>query len=297
MAGAGAVMAAAALPVGAEDKAKSGFRYSLNTATIMGQKQPLTAEIEMVSKAGYDAIEPWVREIDGYVKGGGTLKDLRKLLADSKLTVENAIGFFDWVVDDEVKRAKGLEEAKRVMDMIAQIGCTHVAAPPCGATNVAIPVEKAAERYKALLELGDKAGVIPMLELWGTSKTLSKIDEGVAIAKASGHAKASLLLDVFHLYKAGCDFNEIKKLDGAMLPVFHMNDYPAEPPRDKANDSMRVYPGDGAAPLKQLMADLRAIGFKGILSLEIFNRAEWAKDAGAVVKTGLEKMKSLGSGV
>jgi hypothetical protein len=40
------------------------------------------------AKAGFNAIEPWVNEIDAYVTKGGTLKDLGKRIADAGLTVE-----------------------------------------------------------------------------------------------------------------------------------------------------------------------------------------------------------------
>ena len=43
-----------------------------------------------------------------------------------------------------------------------------------------------------------------------------------------------------------------------------MNDYPAEPPRDAITDAHRVYPGDGVAPLKEMLRDLRGLGFRGV---------------------------------
>jgi len=270
---------------------KDAFRYSLNTSTISGQKLPLVQEIEIAAKAGYDAIEPWVRELDAYVKGGGSLKDLGKLLADKSLFVPNVIGFFHWAVDDEARRAKGLAEAQRNMEMLAQLGCKHIAAPPCGVDRVVIPVDKAAARYSALLELGAKTGVVPMLEVWGHAKTLGRLEDATQIAAACGKPQACILLDVFHLYKGGSDFAGIRKLKGAMLPAFHMNDYPAAPSPAALDDSKRVYPGDGVAPLAQLFKDLRAIGFSGALSLELFNREYWKQDALSVAKTGLEKMK------
>ena len=52
------------------------FRYCLNTSTLRGHKLPLLQEVEIASKAGYSGIEPWIGEIEEYVKGGGTLKDL-----------------------------------------------------------------------------------------------------------------------------------------------------------------------------------------------------------------------------
>src|SRR5438309_7161183 len=67
------------------------FRYCLNTSTLMGQKLPISQVVDIAAKAGYDAIEPWIRELDEHVKGGGSLDDLRKRIADRGLAVESAI--------------------------------------------------------------------------------------------------------------------------------------------------------------------------------------------------------------
>jgi len=273
-------------------KPQASFRFGLNTSTISGQKLPLVQEIEIAAKAGYEAIEPWISELDAYVKGGGSLKDLRKLLSDKGLAVPNAIGFFEWAVDDDALRAKGLEEARRNLDLVAQIGGTGLAAPAFGADKVHVPAARAAERYPALMALGAKAGVTPLLEVWGFSKTLTTLDEALEVAAACGPSRVCILLDVYHLYKGGSGFAGIKQLKGAALPCFHMNDYPASPPRETIDDADRVYCGDGIAPLAQLFKDLRAIGFSGVLSLELFNKGYWKQDPLTVAKTGLEKMKA-----
>ncbi len=83
----------------------------------------------MAAKAGYDAIEPWIRDIQDYVSKGGTLAELRKRISDHGLAVPSAIGFAKWIVDDDTERAKGLEEARRDMAMMAEIGGTRIAAP------------------------------------------------------------------------------------------------------------------------------------------------------------------------
>src|SRR5215471_4246737 len=106
------------------------FRYMLNTSTIRGQKVPITEAIAVAAKAGFHAVEPWINELDTFVKSGGSLKDLGKRIADVGLTVESAIGFAEWIVDDEMKRKKGLETAKRDMDYVQQIGGKRLAAPP-----------------------------------------------------------------------------------------------------------------------------------------------------------------------
>jgi sugar phosphate isomerase/epimerase len=240
------------------------FRYCFNTSTIRGQKLSLEKEIEITAQAGYNAIEPWVDKIHGYVRDGGDLKDIRKQINDSGLTVESAISFFRWVVDDDAERAKGLEQVKRDMDVLAQIGGKRIAAPPAGATREAgLDLMKAAERYRALLELGERMGIVPQLEIWGSSKNLHRLGEAMFVVIESGHPKACLLPDVYH----------------------------TDPPIETIGERDRVYPGDGIAPLTQIIRDLQANGSRAFLSLELFNPNYWKQDPLAVAKTGLAKMK------
>jgi sugar phosphate isomerase/epimerase len=270
------------------------FVFCLNTSTISGQKVPLAEEVEIAAKAGYGAIEPWVRELEQHVKDGGSLKDVAKRAADRGLVVPDVIGFFEWVVDDEGRRKKGLEAAKRAMDLALQVGSQRIAAPPVGATDqTGLDLMRAAERYRALLEVGDKVGVVPQVEVWGFSKSLGRLGECTLVAVESSHPKACVLADVYHLHKGGSGFTGLKLLGPAALQVFHMNDYPAKPPPAEITDAHRVYPGDGVAPLKEVLRDLRRLGFRGVLSLELFNRDYWKQDALLVARTGLEKMRAV----
>jgi 2-keto-myo-inositol isomerase len=269
------------------------FRYCLNTSTISGQKLSIVEEVEIAAKCGYNAIEPWIRELDEFAKNGGNLKDLGKRIHDHGLVVPSSIGFAEWIVDDEAKRKKGLEEAKRNMDMVQQIGGERLAAPPVGATNQTdLALLKATERYRTLLDIGLKIGVVPQVEVWGFSKSLSRVGETALIALECGRPEALILPDVYHLYKGGSDFTGLKLLAGSTFHMRHMNDYPVLP-RAEITDAHRVYPGDGAAPLTQLLRDVRLMGFRGYLSLELFNREYWKQDAMLVARTGLEKMKAV----
>lgn len=274
----------------------SPFRYCLNMSTIRGQKPTVDQEVEIAAKAGFNGIEPWIPNLRKFVEDGGKLADLGKKIADLGLTVDSAIGFAQWIVDDEKARANGLEEAKRDMDMLRQIGGTRIAAPPVGAHGGDAPkidLDAAAERYAALQKVGDDCGILPQLEVWGFSKNLSRLGEVAYVAASTGHAQTLLLLDAYHLYKGGSDFAGLDLFSDESLQVFHINDYPAAPPRDQMNDSHRVYPGDGIAPMTQILKSLGGKGRSITLSLELFNPDYWKQDAQEVANTGLAKMKAV----
>lgn len=270
------------------------FSYCLNTSTISGQSIGFLKEFELCAKAGYDGIEIWIRDLQNYVNNGGNLKDLKNRIIDLGLTVENAIGFAQWIVDDESTRNAGVEQLKREMDLLAQINCKRIAAPPAGASGGSmIDLFKVAERYHKILSEGENLGVTPQLEFWGTSANLYHIAQAMFVATAAGHPKACILPDVYHMFRGGSSFESLKMISGNTIQMFHFNDFVAEIPREKQTDNDRVYPGDGIAPYKQIINDLISAGGEKVVSLELFNKNYWDKDAFEVACTGLQKMKAL----
>jgi 2-keto-myo-inositol isomerase len=270
------------------------FSYCLNTSTISGQQTGFLKEFEIAAKAGYDGIEIWVRDLEKYLAEGGNQKDLKKYIADLGISVENAIGFAQWAVDDDATRKAGMEQLKREMEMLAQIGCKRIAAPPAGATSLPLlDLFKVAERYRQVLELGEQTGVLPQLEIWGPSANLHHISQALFVASATGHPNACILPDVYHMFRGGSSYHALKMMSGATIVMFHFNDYVDSIPREQQKDADRVYPGDGAAPFNIIIPYLRNSGGKKVLSLELFNKGYWEKDALEVAKTGLLKMKNV----
>jgi len=74
-----------------------------------------------------------------------------------------------------------------------------------------------------------------------------------------------------------------------MIAIFQFNDAPASPLLKELKDEHRVYPGDGILPLGQIFKDLKGTGFKGCISLEMYNPAYWKEDLQKVAETGLRK--------
>jgi sugar phosphate isomerase/epimerase len=248
-------------------KGESKLKYCLNTSTIHGEVIPIVDQVTIAQKAGYDAMEIWLRDVDKYTASGGNLSDLRKRISDAGLSLESAIAFAPWILMDETGHKKALEQAKKEMEVVVALGGKRIAAPPAGAVDGdLLNLDIAGERYRALLDLGRSVGCVPMLEVWGFSKNLSRLSEVLHVAAAAQHPDACVLPDVYHLYKGGSKFSDLGLLAGTKIPVFHMNDY-----------------------LKTVMAS----GFNGVLSLELFNREYWKLDPLENATVGLKKMKSV----
>ena len=270
------------------------FSYCLNTSTIRDCGLDIAEEIRVVGQAGYQGIELWLSEIDGYVDQGGQLSGLKQMLDHHGLKMPNIIAFFQWSNPDATLRKKELEEAKRVLTIARQLGCMYVAAPPSGIVDMAdLPLENIAEYYRDLLEIARNIGVKPLLEFWGHSKILCSLKQAMKVLELVNEPDAMLLADVFHMAKAGDSFDLLSKLKGTELGLFHVNDYPDAPDVSKLSDTRRVYPGDGVAPLDQIIGTLRDIGYAGMLSLELFSEEYQKNGAENVAKTGIQKMRRV----
>jgi sugar phosphate isomerase/epimerase len=278
-----------------ETPKRKPFRRCLNLGTLNAFNLSLEEEVDIAAQAGYQGCEPWIHKVQQFVEQGGKLADIRKRIDDLGLVVEGLVTFFPWAVDDENERTAGIEQMKREMDLALQLGSGTVAATAVGIADVRNnDFRTLGDRYRTILEIGDQIGVRPILEVWGGVQTLNSLSDLLAVAAWSGHPKAGLLLDVYHLYRGGSPFEGLSLLNGRQIVMFHMNDYPADPPREEQNDRHRLYCGDGVAPLPVIIKTLRDIGYEGALSFEVFNPTYTAtNDPLLVATTGLEKLNAV----
>lgn len=276
----------------APKKSKSKFAYCLNTSTISGQKPGLKKSIEIAAQAGYDHVEVWIRDVKAYKDEGNSLSALKKFMDDSNISVANTIGFAPWMVNDEEERKAGFKQMEEEMNMMAELGCTRIAAPPAG-VRAEQPVDlfDAGERLKQLIDLGRKTGVMPQLEFWGAHPNFYTLGQVLMVAAVADDTDVKILPDIYHLFRGGSGFDSLKMVSGDILDIMHINDYPGDIPREQQADKDRLYPGDGVAPVSDVLKYLAAMSGPKILSLELFNQEYWKQDALTVAKTGIQKMK------
>jgi 2-keto-myo-inositol isomerase len=267
------------------------FQTALNASTLFPFKLPIPEQVRVAAEAGFAGIELWVNDLDTYLAAGGTLPELRAVIADAGIAVVNAIAFFPWADADDATRERGFAQAEREMRMLAELGCAAVAAPPFG--NVAgVSLTAMAGHFAQLAALARGIGIEPYLEFWGRAHTLSRLSEALYVAMESGLPDAKLLLDPFHMYTGGSELASLAYLNGANIGIVHVNDYPAAPAREQITDAERVFPGAGVAPTHAFAAMLHRAGYHGYLSLELFVDTYPGQSALEVARRGLAAMRS-----
>ena len=116
------------------------------------------------------------------------------------------------------------------------------------------------------------------MEFLGFVDGIKNVASAWAIASGTGDPRATVVADVFHMIRGGGSVDDLLQLTGDRLANFHINDVPAQPDPLTQKDEDRVMVGEGIADLPRVIANLRTIGYRGPLSLELFNRDLWEED-------------------
>lgn len=265
------------------------FKAALNASTLFSFHLGVKEQVKIAAEAGYEGVELWVQDINAYLTGGGTVKELRRYVADTGIALVNAIAFFKWSDEDEVIRSHAFVQAEKEMELLSELGCAAIAAPPFGHVEH-VSLEAMAINFARLADLASRIGIKPYLEFWGRAKRLSRLSEAMYVAMESGVPDAQILLDPFHMYTGGSCIHSLAYIKGERIGIVHANDYPAVPVRETIADRDRVFPGEGIAPSAKLAQLLYESGYRGYLSLELFLELSGSMSALDVAKTGLASL-------
>jgi len=268
-------------------------KLAVNASTIRGYGLSLREQVKAAVAAGCSGYEPWMKDVHA-AKASGEFAETLKIARDSGLSFVNGIAFGQWVNPDAAVRTAGLEETKRDMAALAEMGCPNIAASMFGVQKPGSPKLTAsviAERYAPVVELGRKMGVRPLLEYWGHSVNMNRLEDVLEVLKLVGGEGNAVLADVYHTYRGGGSFETLRRLKPAQLPVLHVNDYPSDKPRASLVDADRVWPGDGVAPWAEIFAALDAAGLDPWLSVEVFNPSYWRSTPVDTLRAAIAKAR------
>jgi 2-keto-myo-inositol isomerase len=264
------------------------FVYCLNTSTI--RPTPLLEKIALAGAAGYQAIEPWNDEITAYLEQGGKIAELKRAIKCAGLKVVSMIALHGWITSAGAEHKRVLDDCRRRMAQAVELESPYIVASP---PQEVVDLGRAGDRFAELLEIGIGLGVVPSMEFLGFVDGVKNVDTAWAIASATGHPRATVVADVFHMIRGGGTVDDLLNVDGDQLACFHINDLPTSPDPLVQKDEDRVMVGDGIADLPRVITNLRAIGYRGPLSLELFNRGLWEQDPRDVITMGLERIRAL----
>ncbi len=208
-----------------------------------------------------------------YLRAGGTLPALRAALDDAGVTPA-CVNSIESISFNSKRAMRVLREMSEYLFYCCRsIGCDCVEVIGSFKVPAQSDAEIEEETAGALQMLADAAkpyGVRLALEYMGVAdSSVRTFAQALAIVRKAGRDNAGLLVDTWHHYAAGSKAEELLEAKSGEVFMAHISDCPAGAPGTIARADSYL-PGDGAAPLGAMLKNLDAIGYRGVLSAEIF---------------------------
>ncbi len=251
------------------------MELGLNGATTL--KADLATDIAVAGKAGFDFVEIWAAKLMGYLERGG-LPALRRDLKRAGVEAATLNSVEHVTFNDPSGHIRMLEDFQRFCRVAEAINAETVIVVPSPRPKGVSLASIERESVRVLRELSRIArpyGVRLAYEFLGFADcTVNTLAQCAEIVDKVARPNVGLVLDTFHFFAGGSTVASIREVNPEKIFIVHINDV-ERAPRRKMHDALRLYPGKGILPLTSILRALKAIGYTGRVSVEIFRPQYW----------------------
>jgi 2-keto-myo-inositol isomerase len=268
--------------------------FALNGATT-GPADLLT-DVRAARDGGYSGLELRDTKLQAYLDAGGSLYALRQQLSNAGVEAVSINALERATLATGTAGRQALRRCRTMCEWAVALDCRYVVAVPSPLSDAPDAAEVVPATVEALRALAGTAAPYDIrigFEFLGFSDcSVTTLAQAREIVAAVGHPGVGLVLDAFHFYAGGSTWEMLDGLDPAQLFVVHLDDAEELPP-DQLTDAHRLLPGDGVIPLRDLVARLEALGYRGAYSIELFRPEYWRWDPVELAKVARQKMEAL----
>ncbi|WP_086804111.1 sugar phosphate isomerase/epimerase and 4-hydroxyphenylpyruvate domain-containing protein [Streptomyces caniscabiei] len=261
------------------------MRTSIATVSLSGS---LTEKLAAASRAGFDGVEIFENDL---LASPLAPEEVRARCADLGLSIDLYQPMRDIEAVPAEVFAENLRRARHKFELMGRLGCDTVLV--CSSVHPLAEDDDALAAYhlRQLALLADEFGIRVAYEALAWGRHVNTYDHAWRIVEAADHPALGTCLDSFHILARGSDPKGIEDIPGEKIFFLQLADAPL-----MAMDVLqwsrhyRCFPGQGGLDVTGLVGHVRAAGYDGPLSLEVFNDVFRQAEAGP---TAVDAHRSL----
>ncbi|MFP6562654.1 bifunctional sugar phosphate isomerase/epimerase/4-hydroxyphenylpyruvate dioxygenase family protein [Paraburkholderia sp. B3] len=242
------------------------MRRSIATVSISGT---LAEKLAAIRAAGFGAVEIFENDLLYFE---GSPADVRRMADDLGLEIVLYQPFRDFEGVSAERLARNLERVKRKFDVMHQLGTDRLLVCSNVAPDTLCDDGVCAAQLAQLAGAAEAAGVTVCYEALAWGRHVRTYRHAWQLVEAVNHPRLTLALDSFHTLSLGDTPDAIAAIPGERIGFVQIADAP------KMNMDVlewsrhyRCFPGQGDFALADFTAQVVKSGYRGPLSLEIFN--------------------------
>lgn len=254
--------------------------------------------VEVAGKVGFNGIEFRIPKIAELIKEN-KIKLLIETLNSYKMEVISLNSIVDFNLIPSEKFGKILRKTIFLSKVCSELNCSMLIVCPSFISDIKsyeknYIFKKTANRLELLAKLAREWNINIGFEFLGHSAcSVNKLSDAYLILeKISDIENVKLVVDTYNFYLSNESLEVFEKIPIKMISLIHINDAP-EIPREKLTDDDRIFPGEGVIQLKKILNILKEKGYKGYVSIEVFNENYWKEPPQFVAEKAIRSLEAL----
>ncbi|RZT86477.1 4-hydroxyphenylpyruvate dioxygenase [Pseudonocardia sediminis] len=260
-------------------------RTAVATVCLSGT---LEDKLAAASTAGFDGVEIFAPDL---IASPLSPADIGARCADLGLSVDLYQPLRDIDSTDDARFAANLRRAGATFDVMAGLGADTVLLCSSVSPDAVTDDDRLAGQLHRLAEHAAARGMRIAYEALAWGRHVGTWDHSADVVARADHPALGLCLDSFHILSRGSDPSGIADVPGEKLFFLQLADAP-QLTMDVLSWSRhhRLFPGQGEFDLPAFLEPVLAAGYRGPLSLEVFNDVFRQADP---VRTAVDARRSL----
>ncbi|WP_394617074.1 bifunctional sugar phosphate isomerase/epimerase/4-hydroxyphenylpyruvate dioxygenase family protein [Lentzea sp. JNUCC 0626] len=241
-------------------------RTAIATVCLSGT---LDDKLAAAAEAGFDGIELFENDL---LASSHSPAEIRRRCTDLGLTIDLYQPFRDFESVPPDVLAANLRRAEQKFGVMADLGADTVLVCSSVSQDAIDDDDLAAEQLHLLATRAAEHGLRIAYEALAWGRHVNGYEHAWRIVRRAAHPALGVCLDSFHILSKGDDPRPIRAIPGEKIFFLQLADAPTLP-MDVLQWSRhhRLFPGQGDFDLKSFTANVLDAGYRGPLSLEVFN--------------------------
>ncbi|NGY64142.1 sugar phosphate isomerase/epimerase and 4-hydroxyphenylpyruvate domain-containing protein [Lentzea sp. NEAU-D13] len=261
------------------------LRTAIATVCLSGT---LDDKLAAAAEAGFDGVELFENDLLAARRGPA---EIRRRCADLGLSIDLYQPFRDFEAVPPDVLAANLRRAEHKFDLMAELGVDTVLVCSSVSPDAIDDDDLAAEQLHLLATRAGERGLRIAYEALAWGRFVNGYEHAWRIVRRAAHPALGVCLDSFHILSKGDDPRAIRAIPGEKIFFLQLADAPTLP-MDVLQWSRhhRLFPGQGDFDLTTFTRNVLDAGYRGPLSLEVFNDVFRQSDP---YRAAVDAMRSL----
>ena len=268
------------------------MRVSIATVSLSGS---LEQKLRAAARVGFDAVEIFEPDLVASPLSAG---EIRRLADELGLAIPMYQPLRDFEGVDAKTLERNLRRARLKFELMNELGAETLLVCSSVAPDSSGDPELAAAQLRRLAETAEEYGVRVAYEALGWGAHVNDYREAWRIVELADHPSLGTCIDSFHILSRGDDPAGIRDIPGDKIFFLQLADAPLIAMHVlQWSRHYRCFPGQGGFDLRAFMEHVKAAGYQGPWSLEVFNDVFRQADPNRIAVDARRSLMLLADGV